>query len=158
MIEKRPAGNDDENFLRLLYASTRIEEVLAWEWEETQAVQFLDMQWRMQKNAYELQYPDAQQDIVYYEGNQVGRLLLNRTKEAIRIVDISLLASFRNRGIGERLLRGLQCEAAEASQMIELHVMPNNRARHLYEKLDFRLTESIGSHWKMCWIPDRLKR
>lgn len=154
MIETRLAGIEDELFLYHLYASTRRDEVLLWGWEETQTEQFLEMQWRMQKGSYLLQYPDAKQLIISYEGVPAGRIILNRTASVISLVDISMLPSFRKRGIGESVIRQLQREALAESQTIVLQVMSNNRALRLYERLDFKLSGSSDDlYWKMSWYP-----
>ncbi|MGN7494288.1 GNAT family N-acetyltransferase [Paenibacillus sp. SAF-054] len=153
MIETRQAEVEDESFLYHLYASTRRDEIMASGWEGTQVEQFLDMQWRMQKGAYKLQYPVAEQLIIVCDGMRAGRMMVNRTARVINLIDISMLPSFRSRGIGESMIRQLQQEALAGSQTIELQVMSNNRARRLYVRLGFELTETSDPYCKMSWSP-----
>jgi ribosomal protein S18 acetylase RimI-like enzyme len=105
------------------------------------------------KNSYQLQFPDAENLIISYGGVNAGRLMLYRTKGKIHLIDISLLPSYRNRGVGSSLLKALQHEALMNHQIIELHVTPHNPARRLYERLEFQLHESLDFYWKMVWQP-----
>jgi ribosomal protein S18 acetylase RimI-like enzyme len=62
----------------------------------------------------------------------------------MRIIDIALLPAWRGRGIGGRLLRGLQEEAAAGSKPLTIHVERMNPALRLYERLGFALREDKG--------------
>jgi ribosomal protein S18 acetylase RimI-like enzyme len=152
-VETRLAKTEDAPFLYEVYSSTRMDEVSAWGWEEHDRNAFLSIQWIMQKNSYQLQFPDAENLIISYEGLNAGRLMLYRTTEKIHLIDISLLPSFRNHGVGSSLLKTLQHEALMKQQIIELHVTPHNPARRLYERLGFQLHESLDFYWKMVWQP-----
>lgn len=151
MVVTRIAAIDDEPFLLEVYASTRLDEVQAWGWGEHERDAFLSMQWRMQKNSYQMQYPDSESLIISYEGFQAGRLMLNRTKEKIHLIDISLLPPFRNRLIGSTLLKKLQQEAFIQNQMIVLHVTLHNHARRLYERSGFQVHERSDLYLTMVW-------
>ncbi|KIL35595.1 hypothetical protein SD71_12655 [Cohnella kolymensis] len=153
MLETRIAKIEDEYFTYEVYASTRNAEVSAWGWEENDRNAFLSMQWMMQRNSYLLQFPDAENLIVTYEGLKAGRLMIRRTPQKIQVIDISLLPPFRNRGIGSSLLKKLQNEALMKGQVIELHVTLHSPARNLYERLGFQLQESSDLYWKMAWLP-----
>jgi ribosomal protein S18 acetylase RimI-like enzyme len=151
MIETRIAKIEDDPFLCEVYSSTRIDEVSAWGWEESERNAFLTMQWIMQKNSYQHQFPDAENHIISYEGLNAGRMMLKRTKGIIHLIDISLLPLFRNHGVGSSLLKILQHEALMNQQIIELHVTPHNPARLLYERLGFQQHETLDFYWKMVW-------
>ncbi|MFC5649785.1 GNAT family N-acetyltransferase [Paenibacillus solisilvae] len=153
MMETRTAAREDDLFLCEVYSSTRLEEVSAWGWEDKDCKAFLSMQWRMQTNSYQLQFPDSENLILSYEGTDAGRMMLNKAAEKIHLIDISLLPPFRNRGIGTSILKNLQQEALMNQQIIELHVTPYNPARRLYERLGFQLSESLDFYWKMVWKP-----
>ena len=60
-------------------------------------------------------------------------------------VDIALLPRYCNRGIGTRLLRELQSEAAAAGKPLRIHVERVNPALRLYERLGFRQIEDRGA-------------
>ena len=55
----------------------------------------------------------------------------------IRLVDISLLPEFRNRGLGTSLLRDLFTEAEAAGKPLTIHVEKFNPAMRLYQRLGF---------------------
>jgi ribosomal protein S18 acetylase RimI-like enzyme len=154
----RIATRDDDHFLHEVYVSTRLDEVLNWGWEEDQRNKFLSMQWRMQKNSYQVQYPDSENLIISYEGLNSGRLMLNRTAEKIYLIDISLLPQFRNRMIGTALLLKLQKEGLLNKQTIELHVTTHNPARRLYERMGFQVQEILDFYIRMIWKPVIQKR
>jgi ribosomal protein S18 acetylase RimI-like enzyme len=153
MIETRIAKIEDDPFLCEVYTSTRMDEVSAWGWEESDRNAFLFMQWTMQKNSYQHQFPDAENLIISYEELDAGRIMLKRTMGKIHLIDISLLPPFRNHGIGSSLLKNLQHEALMNHQIIELHVTPHNPAKRLYERLGFQLHETLDFYWKMVWQP-----
>ena len=153
MLETRIPRNEDASFLYEVYCSTRMDDVSAWGWGEKDIQAFLSMQWTMQQCSYQLHYPDAQHFIISYEGLDAGRLMLHRTKDMIRLIDISLLPSYRNRGIGGALLKSLQRDARKNQQILVLQVTPHNPARRLYERLGFQTVESSDIYWTMVWRP-----
>jgi ribosomal protein S18 acetylase RimI-like enzyme len=55
----------------------------------------------------------------------------------LRILDIALLAPFRNAGTGSALLADVIAEADRDGRRVSLHVERWNRARRLYERLGF---------------------
>jgi ribosomal protein S18 acetylase RimI-like enzyme len=153
MLEMRVAEAEEDLFLYNVYSSTRLDEVSAWGWGEHERDAFLKMQWMMQRKHYDMQYPDADNLIVCYQGIKTGRMMLKRTPDMLHLIDISLLPAFRNRGIGTRLIQMLQQEALWMKQTIQLHVVPHNPARRLYERLGFQLGESTDMYWRMVWLP-----
>lgn len=140
----RPAGPADTDFLRSLYASTRLEELslLA----PAQRAAFLDLQWRARQRAYQDRYPDAEDQIVVVAGVPAGRLLVARREGELLIVDIALLPEFRGRGTGSQLLGRLLDEAAHNGMAVRLHVALSNPALRLYRRLGFRLVSESGPY------------
>ncbi len=57
-----------------------------------------------------------------------------------------------NRGIGSRLVRALQSEAAAAGKPLSIHVERFNPALRLYERLGFRQLEDKGVYLFMEWL------
>jgi ribosomal protein S18 acetylase RimI-like enzyme len=146
----RPACAEDEPFLYALYASTRAAELAAWGWDEAQQKLFLDLQFRGQQQHYAA-YPNTAHWIVEARHEAIGRLLIARLSDEIRLVDVALLPDFRNRGIGARLVQRVQAEARAQDKAVRLHVTADNPAHRLYARLGFQLIEDRGSHWFMEW-------
>jgi ribosomal protein S18 acetylase RimI-like enzyme len=152
-ITFRPAQPDDEPFLFRVYASTRADEMALSGWDATQQEAFLRLQFTAQKMAYGAQYPDAEHRIILDDDRLIGRMLIARTENEIRLVDITLLPERRRAGIGTALIRNLQSEAASAGQPIRLRVMKSNRAALLYQRLGFSKSDESSTHFQMEWRP-----
>lgn len=147
-----PAEAGDTEFLYQVYAGTRQDEVAAWGLEPVQQAMFLRMQFEMQRRAYALQFPGAEEYIISLEqGERVGRLILYRMEGMTRIVDIALLPQWRDRGIGNSLLTELQREAAASGSGLCLNVWGDNPAQHLYRRLGFVITAETGTGYSMEW-------
>lgn len=83
-------------------------------------------------------FPRAQDEVVLLDGEPVGRLLVDRTGTAWRVVDIALLPSARGGGLGTALLTRVLAEADAENAAVRLFVHRDNpRARALYERLGF---------------------
>ncbi|HET9050303.1 MAG TPA: GNAT family N-acetyltransferase [Candidatus Dormibacteraeota bacterium] len=140
-VRLRPATGADVDFLRSVYASTRAEELDLTGWSPEQRAVFVSMQFDAQRADYARRHPDGRLDVVVVDGNDAGRLWVDRTPEAILVMDIALLPAWRGRGVASRLLSDLVAEAATRSQVVVLHVEKFNRARRLYERLGFEVVE-----------------
>lgn len=152
-ISLRPVTSEDEAFLFEVYASTRRAEMAAWGWDPSQQEAFLKMQFRAQHQAYGMEDEGTDSKLILLEGKPVGRLVVNRTKDEILLIDIALLAEHRSGGIGTTLIKDLFDEATRAGKPVRLHVLKNNRAIGLYERLGFKTTGEQGMHFLMEWFP-----
>ncbi|MGG4493803.1 GNAT family N-acetyltransferase [Brevibacillus reuszeri] len=150
------ATKEEEDFRFQVYASTRKEEVAAWGWEVTQQEAFLRMQFEMQQKSYRLQYPDANYQLIVADEEAVGHMLLVHRDDKIILADLALLPSSRGCGIGSTIIRQLQMQAEQLAKTIRLHVMITNEARHLYERLGFRVIGENGLHMEMEWKSEGL--
>jgi ribosomal protein S18 acetylase RimI-like enzyme len=147
----RPALPGDEPFLRAVYGSTRAEELARVPWSDEQKRAFIGMQFAAQDADYRRNYPDAQYSIVEVKGVGAGRLYVDRAKSEIRILDIALLPEHRGRGVGTKLLRGLQDEARSAGKPLTIHVERFNPALRLYHRLGFRQIADRGVYLFLEW-------
>jgi ribosomal protein S18 acetylase RimI-like enzyme len=135
----RPEQNEDEAFLRELYASTRIDELAHVGWSAAQADGFLRMQFDFQRAHYRRHYADASFRIVVLDGRNIGRLYVHYTRQDVRLMDIALMPGARGNGIGRCLLERVIEEASRLAAPVTLHVALGNPARRLYERLGFRV-------------------
>jgi len=142
-LSLRPERPEDDEFLFMLYAETRAAEMSLATWTDEQKDAFLRNQFQMQRMHYRRYYAAAQFDVIEDQGRPVGRLYVHRGADEIRLMDISLIPEYRNRGMGGALVRGLLEEAEASSKTLTLYVEADNPARHLYTRLGFR---PIGEH------------
>lgn len=145
---------DDQNFLYQLYASTRQEELAVLDWDEAQKTAFLRMQFEAQHKYYLEQFTQAQFDIILLDEEPIGRLYVDRRDNEIRLIDIALLPTHRNRGIGSAYLARIMAEGQFASLPVRIHVEQNNPALRLYHRLGFREIEESGVYYLMEWKPN----
>ncbi|NMO18427.1 GNAT family N-acetyltransferase [Pyxidicoccus fallax] len=142
-VTLRPITASDEAFLFALYASTREGEVAMWGWAPAQREAFLKMQWLAQGRDWAVRYAGAEHRLVLVEGQPAGRMVVARGGREWRLVDISLLPSSRGAGVGTRLLRELQDEAAKARVPVKLRVLRGSPAYRLYLRLGFRAEAAV---------------
>lgn len=143
-ITLRAAVEDDLPHLLAVYGSTREEELATVDWTSEQKMAFVSMQFAAQHTYYRENYPGAEWLVVEVDGVPAGRLYLHQRDDEIRLVDISLLSSFRDRGIGEPLVRDVIRRANETGVPVRIHVEKYNPARTLYTRLGFAVVEDRG--------------
>lgn len=152
-LDLRPETPNDTAFLFELYASTRREELDAFGWEPSIRHAFLAQQFAAMQGGYRQSFPAAEFSIVLLDGRPVGRLVVNRSEEEIRIVDAALFPAQRSRGVGTRLVQAVLEEAARANKPVRLRVLHGGRSAHLCERLGFRKIDSAGGHDHWEWRP-----
>ena len=153
-VTLRPALPGDEQFLLVLYASTRADELAQLPWGRDQLQAFLRMQLNARDQAYRMYYPDLEDRIILVGSRPAGRLLVVRGDEEIRLTDIALLPEHRGGGVGTSLIRGLMAEARETKRPLRLQVEKSNaQARRLYERLGFAFTGENDTHFQAIYPP-----
>jgi ribosomal protein S18 acetylase RimI-like enzyme len=149
-----PVRPEDEEFVYRVYASTRADEIAVLGWNAAQQHAFLRMQYTSQKRWYEMAYPDAEHSLILRDEQPVGHIIVQRSPQALRLVDIALLAEHRGCGIGGQLLDELIAEARRGAVHVELQVMKTNRAARLYERLGFVRTGEDDMYYQMRRDPE----
>ena len=96
-------------------------------------------------------YPAGEFLIISLDERAIGRMVLNRTADEIRVVDLALLPAHRNAGIGTLLMRRVCADAAQARKPVRLCVLKNSGAVLWYERLGFAKTEESGLYDEMEW-------
>jgi GNAT superfamily N-acetyltransferase len=120
-------------------------------WSDLEKAAFCRGQFNAQTAHYRENYPGASLQIIERDGEPIGRLYVMRWEREIRIMDIALLPEHRGAGIGTKLLRELQKEAAAAGKPLTIHVERFNPALQLYQRLGFREIEDKGVYLLMRW-------
>lgn len=149
----RPANAADEEFFLRLYQSSRGDDLRGLGWDEDRISEFLSMQYEAQNNFYTTDFPNASDATVLLNTVPIGRLIVDRRSDEIRLVDVALLPDFRNRGIGSEIIRDLQKDAGFQRKPLRLQVIRFNRAIGLFERLGFVRTSETGTHFQMEWMP-----
>ena len=143
----RAATDLDREFLISLFASTRQQELAALGDDEALKQLFVAMQYDAQCRCY----PEAENTIAVLNGTPIGRILIERNTNYLKLVDIALLPEFRNKGIGSFLLERLLREAQKQDVPVTLHVFKSSDAVRLYERNGFQSTEDDGTYLAMQW-------
>lgn len=149
-ISLRPILPEDTEFLYEVYAGTRAEEFAQVAWDEAQLKTFLRMQLNARDQSYRMHYAEIDDRIILFNNQPVGRLIVIRTDEEIRLADIALLPRYRSTGTGTSLIKDLMAEAGKRQRPIRLQVeKPNEQARRLYDRLGFITTGENLTHFQM---------
>ena len=91
---------DDMPFMQALYASTRESELAMTNFTEQQKVDFIDQQFTAQYHHYTQHYCTDAFSIIELDKVSIGRLFVDYWEQEIRIVDIALMPTYRNSGLG----------------------------------------------------------
>jgi ribosomal protein S18 acetylase RimI-like enzyme len=149
-VTLRPVLPEDEQFLYELYASVRADELAQVQWDEAQLKMFLKMQLRARDQSYLMYYPSLDDRIILLDNKRAGRLIVSRTHDCVRLVDVALLPEYRGTGIGTALIKELFAEAGETNRVVRLQVEKTNpQACRLYERLGFSITSENQTHFQM---------
>lgn len=143
----------DQAFVRVLYSSSR-GDLLQMQAEADFIDQMIAMQQRMHEHGYRQSYPQARHLIVERDGAPIGRLIVNPGKQALRVVDITLLPHAQGQGAGSAVLAGLQALAAAQQATVSLGVNHGNlAARRLYARLGFMVEGEDPIQQQLRWSP-----
>lgn len=150
-VTLRPAAAADYDFMRLLYHSTRADEMRHFPFDEAQKAAFLDQQFAAQFQHYGLHYPTCERNIIEKGGQPIGRFWIDEWRDQIRLVDIALMPEWRGAGIGSQLLHKILVRGKAANKPVTLHVEAYNPALHLYQGLGFEHVNTNGVYYLMRW-------
>lgn len=109
----------------------------------------LDMQYRAREAGYCAQYPQAKRQVLLWQGQAVGQMLLAEDRLAVILVDFAVLPACQGQGRGSAALRLLQAYAG--ARPIYLQVAQHSPALRLYTRLGFQATEHDDLNIQMTW-------
>jgi ribosomal protein S18 acetylase RimI-like enzyme len=159
MFALKDVGQDGEAALFQLFAAVRCEELMMEQWEPALRNQMLRLQFEAQRRGCREQFPGADARLILRDGSPVGWVIVDRSGPMLHCVDIAILSEARNTGLGTRVLRALQEEAAAAGRPVALTVLRSNvRARGLYLRLGFRVIRETDLHTLMECSDERTAR
>lgn len=148
-VTTRPRAAGDEAHLREVFAATRADEVAGWGWPGAAVRAFLVMQF----DARERSLAGLDDRVVEVHGVPAGRLVLDESGPALRLVDMALLPEFRGAGLGGELLARLCARADAEGRSIELHVLGGSPVVGLYQRWGFAAGAPEGVYQPMTRPP-----
>jgi GNAT superfamily N-acetyltransferase len=92
------------------------------------------------------------QEIVCAEdGTPAGGILVERTADGMRLIDIAVINSKRRQGLGTEVIRALQQECDARGWTPKLQVLKGNAAESLYRRLGFEVAREDSLRRQMVW-------
>jgi len=149
----RACTEADDAFVYDVFSTTWESEVAALP-NQNLAQHVLRIQHIAQERRFASRYPGLQRFIVVQDGQPAGRLYVHESDSLLEVVDLTLMPSFRDHGIGTRIFHELFEYATAAEQTISLRVeRRNERATMLYSQLGFDLVfvDDLDNHFE--WAP-----
>jgi len=153
-IALRPIADDDESLLFRMFCTVRKKQFVSLGLPDAQLEPLLSCQFNAQQTQYRSQFPMADFDLVLSNDKPIGSLFALRGPEEFVLIDISLLPEHRNCGIGGRLVTSLIQQANDARKPLQAHVLKNNPAWHLWQRLGFEEVDEDGMYLKICVQPN----
>lgn len=147
-----PVSHSDYSLLFEIYVSSRADELKFVPWTEEQKHGFLDSQFQAQQNHYSDNYPNGSFDLIKIEDQTAGRLYTAELDDEIRIIDITLLPQFRNRGIGTILLLQTLKDGEDKNKPVRIYLETYNPSQTLFSRLGFHSVSEDGVYclWEKC--------
>jgi len=140
---------EDNNFLFLLYSSTREDELNMTTMNPRQKNVFLREQFDAKSLDYAKKFDDAEFLIVYKKKKAIGRVVY-KIDSSVHLIDIAFVKKSRSGGYGGSILEQLLLKAKELKKVFELSVaVDNQRAIRLYQKLGLKVVNQHGYYYSM---------
>jgi len=153
-ITFRPTTEQDYDFLVNLYGSTRQEELALTGWDADRREAFVRMQFAPQRVHYRAKRPEGREELILVDGEPAGRLYSDLGGDTCHLLDFCLLPEYRGRGIGSRVLGGIQAAAAAMGRRVTIYVESFNRSLAFFERHGFARSAENGVHCLMEWRPE----
>ena len=135
---------EDKPFLFELFCIDRERQMLPLDLPVEQKNQLLQMQCDARDRQYHQQYPEADFDLILNNAEPVGSLFAQRGPDQFALIDIVLLPEHRNSGIATELVGDLIEAASKESKPLHAHVLRDNPAWRLWQRLGFRVVGDDG--------------
>ena len=147
----------DEPLLFELYVAVRSEELGMQDWPDEMRDRVLRTQFDAQRRGYRDQYPGLDEQLIMRGGSPVGWVIVDRSdSHELHGLDIALLTEARQQGVGTRVMRLLQEEAAAGNRPMVIVVERRNaRALAFHSRLGFTAVGDTDVHCVMEWRQDR---
>lgn len=139
MFTLRQATEADYAFLFHLHqASMKDYVTLTWGWDEA-----------VQQTLFRERFAPARCQMVVVEGREVGVLAVQHQSDTLFLANLQLLPDYQKQGLGTAIIQMLLGQASQQGIPVTLQVLKVNPARHLYERLGFRVIGETATHYLM---------
>ena len=153
-----PVSPSDYPLLFEIYVSSRAEEMKLAPWTDEQKHAFLESQFEAQDNHYHSIYPNGSYDLIKLEDQTAGRLYQAELDDEIRILDITVLPQFRNRGIGTFLLSEILETGKNKQKPVRIYLETYNPSQTLFTRLGFTAIADDGVYCLWEKMPEEKER
>ena len=153
MISLTPVCADDEAVLLEIYRSTRVDEMAISGWDPSQQDTFVRIQFAAQQYYYAAAFPNGEHKIILSDGRPIGRIYTAECQDELRILDITVLPSERNKGVGTPLIKDVLARAQALGKPAKVYVETYNPSLRLFERLGFTRIEEDGLNVLLEWSP-----
>lgn len=89
--------------------------------------------------------------VISVDGTDIGWMQVSLSADGFHLHQLHIVAGFRNRGIGTRLIGTLLERACGMEKRVVLNVMRGNPAISLYRRLGFRVVGENEEKFRMRW-------
>jgi ribosomal protein S18 acetylase RimI-like enzyme len=139
-IHLRSASPQDREFLYDLHCRTMRDVIeRTWGWDDA---------W--QREDFDRRFCEYVWSIIECDERPAGGLLVEAMADSLYIHELQLLPEYQNRGIGTAVVQRVIDEAAGRGFPVTLSVVQANpRAKQLYERLGFEVTEFDAPFFRM---------
>ncbi len=144
LIAFRPALGQDFDYCRRIYFAEM-------EW----IIRELHLDEVVQAESFLQQWNETQVRVITLDGADVGWLQSFSRDDDLFLAQLFVERAHQRCGIGTEVMKHLMKEAEWLNQAIRLDVVKINPARHLYERLGFRIVGEEERKFHMRRDPDR---
>lgn len=157
-IVLRPLEPNEETFWREVFYDSVGKRFSALGLAGEQLNELLAFQFKAQTKDYQTNYKKASNDVILFNGERAGRVIISDEHSDLHLIDISVLSQFRNRGIGTEILQWLFEKSRQTGLPVRFYVEKLNPAFKLYERLGFKIAGDVGTHFEMEWRASEQKK
>jgi ribosomal protein S18 acetylase RimI-like enzyme len=150
----RDVQEQDSPFLLALFKTARAFIFDRMPLPEPQKEALIRQQFEAQRTSYKAQFPGSQHSIILSGDTGIGQIWIARSSEEYRIVDVSVVPEYRNRGIGSNVVRQFMAEAAEAGLPLRCTVQwANPGSLRFHQRLGFQIVSQDLADYALEYRP-----
>lgn len=104
-------------------------------------------------------FDEGGMNIIYNNNQKVGVVGWQEYSDYLWLKEVFLLPEFQGMGIGSEIIKTSIAKAQELGKDLRLQTLKENlKAKKLYERFGFVVTDATDTHWKMTLTSDQQKQ